>query len=72
MKRFEYCKINGRDIIFFLLGKDDQIFEKNIRNSKIIKHNHPAICGNLENEEDFMNGKSFELTKEIIEWLGVK
>ena len=68
----EYLSTKNRDIIFLLWGKDAQIFEKNIRNSKIIKHNHPAICGNLENEEDFMNGKSFELTKEIIEWLGVK
>ena len=68
----EYLSTKNKGIIFLLWGKDAQIFEKNIRNSKIIKHNHPAICGNLENEEDFMNGKSFELTKEIIEWLGVK
>ena len=68
----EFLSTKNSEIIFLLWGKDAQIFEKNIKNDKIIKHNHPAICGNLENEEDFMNGKSFELTKEIIEWLGVK
>ena len=68
----EYLSTKNRDIIFLLWGKDAQIFEKNIKNDKIIKHNHPAICGNLENEADFMNGKSFELTKDVIEWLGIK
>ena len=68
----EFLSTKNSEIIFLLWGKDAQIFEKNIKNDKIIKHNHPAICGNLENEADFMNGKSFELTKEIIEWLGVK
>ena len=68
----EFLSTKNSGIIFLLWGKDAQIFEKNIKNDKIIKHNHPAICGNLENEADFMNGKSFELTKEIIEWLGVK
>ena len=68
----EFLSTKNSEIIFLLWGKDAQIFEKNIRNSKIIKHNHPAICGNLENEADFMNGKSFELTKDVIEWLGIK
>ena len=68
----EFLSTKNSEIIFLLWGKDAQIFEKNIKNDKIIKHNHPAICGNLENEEDFMNGKSFKLTKEIIEWLGIK
>ena len=68
----EFLSTKNSEIIFLLWGKDAQIFEKNIKNDKIIKHNHPAICGNLENEADFMNGKSFELTKEIIEWLGIK
>ena len=68
----EFLSTKNSEIIFLLWGKDAQIFEKNIKNDKIIKHNHPAICGNLENEADFMNGKSFELTKDIIEWLGIK
>ena len=68
----EFLSTKNSEIIFLLWGKDAQIFEKNIKNDKIIKHNHPAICGNLENEADFMNGKSFELTKDVIEWLGVK
>ena len=68
----EFLSTKNSEIIFLLWGKDAQIFEKNIKNDKIIKHNHPAICGNLENEADFMNGKSFELTKEVIEWLGIK
>ena len=66
----EFLSTKNSEIIFLLWGKDAQIFEKNIKNDKIIKHNHPAICGNLENEADFMNGKSFELTKDVIEWLG--
>ena len=68
----EFLSTKNSGIIFLLWGKDAQIFEKNIKNDKIIKHNHPAICGNLENEADFMNGKSFELTKDVIEWLGIK
>ena len=68
----EFLSKKNSEIIFLLWGKDAQIFEKNIKNDKIIKHNHPAICGNLENEADFMNGKSFELTKDVIEWLGIK
>mgnify|MGYP003532869237 FL=1 len=68
----EFLSTKNSEIIFLLWGKDAQIFEKNIKNDKIIKHNHPAICGNLENEADFMNGKSFELTKDVIEWLGIK
>ena len=68
----EFLSTKNSEIIFLLWGKDAQIFEQNIKNDKIIKHNHPAICGNLENEADFMNGKSFELTKDVIEWLGIK
>ena len=68
----EFLSTKNSEIIFLLWGKDAQIFEKNIKNDKIIKHNHPAICGNLENEADFMNGKSFELTKDVIEWMGIK
>ena len=66
----EYISVRNKNIIFLLWGKDAQIFEKNIKNGIIIKHNHPAICGSLENEADFMNGKSFEDTREIINWLG--
>ena len=66
----EYISVRNKNIIFLLWGKDAQIFEKNIKNGIIIKHNHPAICGSLENEADFMNGKSFEDTMEIINWLG--
>ena len=47
-----------------------QAFEKNIKSGEIIKHNHPSVWGNPENEKDFLNSSSFEKTKGIINWLG--
>ena len=66
----EYISAKNPNIVYFLWGKDAEIFEKNILSGGIIKHNHPAISGNLSNEKDFMNGKSFEKTKNIINWTG--
>ena len=66
----EYISAKNPNIVYFLWGKDAEIFEKNILSGEIIKHNHPAISGNLSNEKDFMNGKSFEKTKNIINWTG--
>ena len=66
----EYVSVKNPNIVYFLWGKDAEIFEKNILAGEIIKHNHPAISGNLSNEKDFMNGKSFEKTKNIINWTG--
>ena len=69
-KILEYISLKNSHIIYLLWGKDAQIFEKNLKSGTIIKHNHPAICGDLSNENDFMNGKSFQETKHIINWLG--
>ena len=66
----EYVSVKNPNIVYFLWGKDAEIFEKNILAGEIIKHKHPAISGNLSNEKDFMNGKSFEKTKNIINWTG--
>ncbi|WP_067141875.1 uracil-DNA glycosylase family protein [Oceanivirga salmonicida] len=66
----EYISSKNNNITFLLWGKDAQSFEKNILNGEIIKHNHPAICGKLNKENDFLNGKSFTLTKDKINWLG--
>lgn len=66
----EYISIKNKNIIFFLWGNDAKILENRIKNGNVIKHNHPAICGNLNNKNDFMLGKSFEKTKNIINWLG--
>lgn len=68
----EYISVKNPDIVYFLWGKDAEIFEKNILSGEIIKHNHPAISGSLENEKDFMNGISFEKTKNIINWTGIE
>lgn len=67
----EYISTKNQNIIYLLWGNDAAVMEKHILNGEIIKHNHPAICGNLKNENDFMLGKSFEKTKKYINWLGV-
>lgn len=66
----QYISTKNNNIIYFLWGKDAEIFEKEIMSGDIIKHNHPAICGNLSNEKDFLNGKSFENTAHMINWTG--
>lgn len=66
-----YISNKNPNITYLLWGNDAALMEKYIANGEIIKHNHPAICGNLKNENDFMLGKSFELTKKYINWLGV-
>ncbi|CAM3457512.1 uracil-DNA glycosylase family protein [Pseudostreptobacillus hongkongensis] len=67
----EYISTKNKDITYLLWGNDAAVLEKNILSGKIIKHNHPAICGNLNNLNDFMLGKSFEDTKSIINWKGI-
>lgn len=55
----------------FLWGADAISLEKYIKNGEIIKHNHPAICGNLNNKNDFMLSDCFKKTKNKINWLGI-
>ena len=66
----EYLEEKNSNLVFFLWGTKAIKYKKNIKKLKIIEHNHPAICGNLKNPKDFMNGRSFSETKEIINWLG--
>lgn len=66
----EYISERNNRIVYFLWGKDAEIFEKNILSGDIIKHNHPAICGDLKNKKDFLNGNSFINTINIINWTG--
>lgn len=66
----EYISLKNNKIVYLLWGKDAINLEKYIKNSFIIKHDHPAICGKLDKENDFMNGKSFAETKNLINWLG--
>ena len=66
----EFISEKNKNIVYFLWGKDVQTFEKNIKNGEIIKHNHPSVWGNPENEKDFLNSRSFEKTKGMINWLG--
>ena len=67
----EYISSKNNNITYLLWGNDAIIFEKNILNGNIVKHNHPAIVGKLDNPNDFMNGKSFENTKNIVNWKGI-
>ena len=66
----EYISSKNEEIVYFLWGKDVQIFEKNIKSGVIIKQNHPSSGGNMSNENDFLNGESFDKTKNIINWTG--
>lgn len=65
-----YLEVKNSNLIFLLWGAKAISYKKYLKKSKIIEHNHPAICGNLKNPKDFMNGNSFEETKDIINWLG--
>lgn len=69
-KLLRYISTKNSDIVYLLWGKDALQFDKYILSDKKIVHNHPAICGQLDVEKDFLNGKSFIETKEIINWLG--
>ena len=68
----EYISAKNENIVYFLLGKDAEQFEKNILNGEVIKSNHPAKGGHSEGEKDFLKGDFFEKTKDIINWLGIK
>lgn len=62
---------NNGDLIYLLWGGNAQKFEKMIVSGKIIKHNHPAICGKLDNPKDFLNGISFTETKNDVNWISL-
>ena len=68
----EYISTKKENIVYFLVGKDAEQFEKNILNGEVIKSNHPAKGGHLEGEKDFLKGDFFEKTKDTINWLGIK
>ena len=68
----EYISAKNENIVYFLLGKDAEQFEKNILNGEVIKSNHPAKGGHSEGEKDFLKGDFFEKTKDTINWLGIK
>ena len=67
----EYISSKNENITYLLWGNDAIVFEKNVLKGNIIKHNHPAIVGKLDNPNDFMNGKSFDNTKDIVNWKGI-
>ena len=68
----EYISTKNENIIYLLLGKDTEQFEKNIVNGEVIKSSLPATGGHSEGEKDFLKGDFFEKTKDIINWLGIK
>lgn len=66
----KYISSKNNNITYLLWGREAQSYEKEIQNGFTIKHNHPAICGKLDNINDFLNGESFKKTMNIINWLG--
>lgn len=64
-----YIGKRNPDLTYLIWGGKAEKFLPYIQSENIIIHNHPAICGNLSNPKDFMNGTSFLLTKEIIHWI---
>ncbi len=71
-KLLGYLEEKNENLTFLLWGSKAISYKKNIKKSKIIEHNHPAICGNLKNPKDFMNGRSFLDTMDRINWRGVR
>ena len=69
-KLIGFIEEKKNNIIFLLWGAKAGKYKKYIEKSKIIEHNHPAICGNLKNPKDFLNGESFEKTRDLIQWTG--
>lgn len=66
----KYISLKNPNITYLLWGKDASNFEKYILTGNKILHNHPSNAGNMDNQNDFFNGKSFIETKDIINWLG--
>lgn len=69
-KLIGFIEKKNNNIIFLLWGAKAGKYKKYIEKSQVIEHNHPAICGNLKNPKDFLNGESFEKTRDIINWTG--
>jgi uracil-DNA glycosylase len=69
-KLIGFIEEKNNNIIFLLWGAKAAKYKKYIEKSQIIEHNHPAICGNLKNPKDFLNGESFEKTRDLIRWTG--
>jgi uracil-DNA glycosylase len=68
-KLLRFIGEKNTNLTYLLWGGNAQKFEKFIVSGKIIKHNHPAICGKLYNPQDFLNGSSFTETKDKINWI---
>ena len=69
-KLIGFIEGKNNNIIFLLWGAKAAKYKKYIEKSQTIEHNHPAICGNLKNPKDFLNGESFEKTRDLIHWTG--
>lgn len=69
IKLIKYIDDNNHNLTWLLWGGKAQFFEKYISKGSIIKHNHPAICGKMDNPKDFLNGNSFSDTMDKINWV---
>ena len=70
-KLIGFIEEKNNNLIFLLWGAKAGKYKKYMKKSQTIEHNHPAICGNLKNPKDFLNGESFEKTRDIIRWTGI-
>ena len=64
-----YIGDKNSNLTYLIWGAKAEKFTRCISSGKIISHNHPAICGNLKNPKDFMNGTSFSETMNEIPWI---
>lgn len=69
-KLMGFIEEKNNNLIFLLWGAKAGKYKKYIKRSQVIEQNHPAICGNLKNPKDFLNGDSFEKTRNLIDWTG--
>jgi len=67
---FRYLGKVKPDLTYLIWGGKAEKFINYISSGKIISHNHPAICGNLSNPRDFLNGTSFTETMDEVKWIG--
>jgi len=64
-----YIVKKNNSLIWFLWGKDANVFRKYIIKGQIYSCRHPMMCS-VEFEDDFLKSNCFKDTKDIINWIG--
>jgi len=65
----EYMTETNRELEIFIWGNRVASYKKYVKFGKICESNHPAICGNLEQPQDYLNNFCFIESKRKINWL---